>query len=326
MKIILKSIFLIIVIARCSFGISPAERAIKIEPVEKEYATYFYSNPSYIEKSDSVLIRTRDRLILMLRDSLDYKPKLYLLDDLSQFNNLTAGKIPDWGAAVAYSARKLIAIKSPDKFNTRKSVPILVAHEYTHLAIADKCGFHDPPRWMHEGLSVFLSEEWSWSDNLAMGKAAVFGQFIPLADIDNVNRFNESKAQIAYAESYLAVKFMLRYYGSNSVNLFLTRIGEGKTVDEALYSSTGLTVEEFQTDFNAYLNQQFNFVSIFMDTIFFWIALAIIMVVGFFLQFKKRRKYYKKWEEQEKLQSTDFDYGDPDNPEHIEDDDEPWRS
>ena len=27
---------------------------------------------------------------------------------------------------------------------------------------------------------MYLSEEWSWTDNLAMGKAAVFGQFIPL--------------------------------------------------------------------------------------------------------------------------------------------------
>jgi hypothetical protein len=34
--------------------------------------------------------------------------------------------------------------------------------------------------------------------------------------------------------------------------------------------------------------------------------------------------YYKKWEEDEKYQSTDFDYGDPDNPEQIDDEDEPW--
>jgi len=36
------------------------------------------------------------------------------------------------------------------------------------------------------------------------------------------------------------------------------------------------------------------------------------------------KEYYKKWEEEEKLHSTDFDYGDPDNPEQT-DDEEPWQ-
>ena len=51
----------------------------------------------------------------------------------------------------------------------------------------------------------------------------------------------------------------------------------------------------------------------------------MIVVVATFLRYRTRRKYSKQWEEEEKLQSTDFDYGDPDNPEQI-DDDEPWRS
>ena len=92
-----------------------------------------------------------------------------------------------------------------------------------------------------------------------------------------------------------------------------------------MYIATGSTMKEFQVDFNRSLHKQFNYASLFMDTIFFWIALAGIVVYAFFLQFKKRREYYKKWEEEEKLESKDFDYGDSDNPEQIEDDDEAWR-
>ena len=61
-----------------------------------------------------------------------------------------------------------------------------------------------------------------------------------------------------------------------------------------------------------------------MDTMWFWLALAIILVVGAFWKYSQRRKYYKKWEAEERLHSTDFEYGDPDNPEQT-DDDEPWR-
>ncbi|MCK4461083.1 MAG: LPXTG cell wall anchor domain-containing protein, partial [candidate division Zixibacteria bacterium] len=69
----------------------------------------------------------------------------------------------------------------------------------------------------------------------------------------------------------------------------------------------------------------FNIATLFMDTMFFWLGLAMIVIIAAFLRYRKRRKYYKQWEEEEKLHSTDFDYGDPDNPEQI-DDDEPWRS
>ena len=102
---------------------------------------------------------------------------------------------------------------------------------------------------------------------------------------------------------------------------------KNRSIEEAIYVTTGATMAEFELDFEKSLHKQFNFVSLFMDTIFFWIALAGVVVYAFVLQFKKRREYYKKWDEEEKLQSTDFDYGDADNPEQIEDDDdEAWRA
>jgi hypothetical protein len=63
-----------------------------------------------------------------------------------------------------------------------------------------------------------------------------------------------------------------------------------------------------------------------MDTIILWLFLAMVVIVAFFLRFKKRRSYYKKWDEEEKLHSTDFDYGDSTRPEQSDEDDEPWRS
>ena len=145
-----------------------------------------------------------------------------------------------------------------------------------------------------------------------------------LQDIELVNRFSEDKAQIAYAESYLAVKFLLNQYGRVAVKTFLEQTNQMHSLEEVMYITTGGTWAEFQADFEKSVHQQFNYASLFMDTIIFWIALALIVVYTFFVKFKKRREYYKKWEEDEKLHSTDYDYGDPENPEQI-DDDEPWR-
>ena len=294
------------------------------KPVEQAYFVYYFDNPNFIPYADSVLNVARKSMIEMLGDSLNYKPSVYLTENLDRFNKLVQGEFPDWGAAAAIPHKRMIVIKSPEKFNLNKSLSQLLMHEYAHLAVFEKSKFQDPPRWFNEGVAQYVSMEWTWSNNIAMGKASVFGQTIDLDEIEYVNRFYEEKAQVAYSESYLAVRFLLKNYGQNAVKIFLEQINQMRSVEEAIYITTGSTWKEFQSDFNKSLHQQFNYVSLFMDTIYFWIALALIVVYAFFVKFRKRREYYKKWEEEEKLHSTDFDYGDSENPEQI-DDDESWR-
>ncbi len=295
------------------------------EPIEREYFTYYLDNPRFLETTDSALTYARFRMIDLIEDTMTYKPSIHIVGDLKEFNKLIRGRFPDWGAAAAFAERKLIAIKSPDKFNIGKSLDELLIHEYAHLAISHKTGLYSAPRWLHEGIAMFVSMEWSWSDNLAMNRAAVFDQFLSLRDIENMNRYNESKAHVAYAQSYLAVKYIHDNYGRNSLAVLLGELARGRNLSTALMASTGATLPEFENEFHVYLSQRFNIAMLFMDTMFFWLGLALVVVVAAFMRYRKRRQYYKQWEEDEKLHSTDFDYGDPDNPEQV-DDDEPWRS
>ncbi len=293
-------------------------------PIERPHFTYYLDDPSIAPRVDSILIPVRRSLIQQLQDSLSYRPAIHIVHDQARFEALIGGYFPDWGAAAAAPPRQLIAIKSPEHFNLNRSLKELLAHEYSHLALAHRCKLGTPPRWFDEGLAMRVSMEWSWSDNLAMSKGAVFGQYIPLQDIEKVNRFGEAKAHLSYAEGYLAVNYLFDEYGVNAVNIFLDHVARGASHNEALLASTGSDYEDFEAEFFASLTNRFNVTSLFMDTIFFWMGLALILIIGGALKLRQRRKLYKEWDEREKLHSTDFDYGDPDNPEQT-DDDEPWR-
>jgi hypothetical protein len=309
---------------------APSAPAVAYEPpqpVEKTYFVFHSDNPSYITPSDSALTAARSRLIGLLRDSLYYKPDIYIVGDQDYFQQLIGGSFPDWGAAAALPSLKRIVIKSPDRFNLGRPLPELLSHEYAHLAVAGRVGLSSAPRWFDEGMAMMVSMEWNWSDNLAMSNAAVFGHFIPLREIDLVNRFPEGKAHLAYAESYLALTYLVKQYGVISLNLFLDEIAKGHSVDSALMAATGSDRNGFEQEFRTYLDSRFNFTSLLMDTIYFWMALALVLVVGTVIRYRKRRKYYREWQEDQKFQSTDFDYGDPRHPEKTDDDDdEPWRS
>ncbi|MBI5267212.1 MAG: hypothetical protein HY851_08270 [candidate division Zixibacteria bacterium] len=295
-----------------------------LERRESSHFVYHLSAPGLQPRADSALSAARTRLITLLKDTLDYQPDIYIVDDLGTFDSLIGGKFPDWGAAAAIPTRKRIVLKSPFAFNLNRSLEELLPHEYSHLVLAHRTGFYSAPRWFDEGLAMMVSMEWGWSDNLAMSKAAVFHQLLTLDTIELVNRFSEGQAHVAYATSYLAVSYLYKQYGGEAVNQLLDSLARGRSVDAALLAATGSNYRDFEKEFRVYLEERFNVTSLMADTMYFWLALAFILILGGYLQFRRRRSYYKKWEEEERYQSSDFDYGNPDDPEEP-DDDEPWR-
>ena len=320
------------------FGVA-VKVAAESERVETAHFVYFLSTPRLQPTVDSVLAASRERLRELLSDTLSYKPQIYIVDNQPEFDSLVSGKFPDWGAAAAIPVWRRIVIKSSYHFNVNRPLGELLAHEYSHLALADRTGFYSAPRWFDEGLAMFVSQEWSWSDNLAMSKAGVFRQFLTLDTIDYVNRFGEGAAHVAYATSFLAVTYFYKQYGSEAVNLFLDSMARGVSVDQSLLAATGSNYRDFEKEFRVYLEQRFNATSLLADTMYFWLALAVILILGGYLQWRRRRAYFKKWEQEEKYESKDFDYGDPEKPEKTDtdefedpddffdddDDDQPWR-
>jgi len=302
------------------YGTAPAELA----PVQRGDFNYYFDHPHYLAEADSTLRATRARLQRLLNSDLAFQAEVFLVGSKDRFDSLIGGRFPDWGAAAAIPVRRRIVIKSPDSFPLSRPLRELLSHEYAHLALAYRTGLRGAPRWFEEGLAMVASMQWSWADNLTMNLASVTGRFIPLAEIESVNRFGESRARLAYAESYLTVQYLFDTYGIEAVNIFLDQVAAGASLDRALMASTGSNYADFETEVRVYLQQRFNLVGLLADTMYFWLALAVIVIIGFFLALRRRRQYYRKWEEEERLASTDFDYGDPDEPERA-DDDEPWR-
>mgnify|MGYP001381348141 CR=1 FL=1 len=316
--------FLIIPLLLFGILVSSLYAADSSVVIQREHFIYHFDNPLFVRIADSALEDARRRLINILNDSLDYRPDIYISDNLTAFKEVVGAAFPDWGAAAALPYRHLIAIKSPAHFRLGKPLTELLRHEYAHLALAHRLGPIQTPRWLDEGVAMWLSAEWGWEQNLAMSRAAIFNTLIPLREIDRMNLFTEGEAQIAYSESYLAVKYLLDSYGRETFNLFLDKLRERKGTDAALFAATGSNYDNFEKEYFEYLRKRYNLMTFFGDTIYFWAILGLIVIVAGVLSFFRRRKKFKEWDEEEKYQSRDFDYGNPDNPEEIDDEDKPW--
>ncbi len=308
------------------FLFASAGSQVKDSPIliERQFFNYYSETDQFVEVIDSAVVEARIKLNKILNDTLDYRPDIYIERKAERFNELIHGTIPDWGAAVAVPHRHMIIIKSPAHYPLGKSLSELVKHEYAHLALTDRLGLGRPPRWLDEGLAMYIAAEWGWSNNLSLSKAVIFGSLIPLDEFEQMNRFPQGKAQQAYAQSYMAVKYLLDAYGIESFNILLDNLAIRKTIDETMMASIGSDYGGFTKEYVDYIKQHYNLVTLFIDMSYFWLFLALLVIIGFLLRFWRKKKHYRKWEEDEKYHSTDFDYGDPDNPEQIEDEDKPW--
>lgn len=270
--------------------------------------------------ADSVIRLTTGRLSNLIgpipADSLD----VYIVTRIKAFDSLAGPSIPDWGAAVAIPGEYRIVIKSPLILPGEKSLGELVAHEFSHIALARAMHYRPAPRWLDEGLAMYASAEWGWEDNLAMGWAVISGNIIPLSEIEKLNRFQGDQAEVAYSQSYLAFTYFLDTYGRSGLAILLDELGSGHDLDYAFVAATGSTAGTFEREFSAFVHGRYNVITLIFSSDILWVLLALMIVVGFILNRLRRRKRLREFDEYDKYHSTDFDYGEVEKP----DEDKPW--
>jgi hypothetical protein len=120
-------------------------------------------------------------------------------------------------------------------------VDILVTHELTHIVFADAVTnpYHFPPRWLNEGLAVYLSEGYGVRDRAQVKDAADTGSLMPLAGIVGLFPTTYDRFSLAYAESVAAVDYFIRTYGKDKLVELITSYHGGVTDDEAFIAATG---------------------------------------------------------------------------------------
>jgi hypothetical protein len=292
-------------------------------------ATALWAVPSYriiadipgdAAYADSVITVTAARLSNLIGPSATDSIDVFIVSSNARFDSLTGPSIPDWGAGVAMPHKNRIVVKSPLILTGEKSLGELVAHEFSHIALSRAVRSQPVPRWLNEGMAMYSSAEWGWGDNLAMGWAVISGNIIPLSKIEQLNRFQSGQAQVAYSESYLAFRYFLDTYGRSGLRILLAGLAEGHSIDDAFVSATGTDQAGFGREFSIYLHGRYNVITMIFNSNILWILLALLIVVGFVLYLFRRKKRFAEFDEYDKYHSTDFDYGEVEEP----DEDKPW--
>jgi hypothetical protein len=222
---------------------------------------------------------------------------LYIARTGEEFRQLTQGADPNTTLGEALPQHRRIVLQ-PVQGQALRTVTV---HELTHVLLADKVAGTglEPPRWLHEGLAKYASNDYNLMDRELLTDAVNNGRLIPLAQLDPAFDRPETVG-LAYAESCSIVDFLA---GLNPAGLapFLQQLGEVGDVPRALLRAYGLTPEAFARQWHERLVLQYIGRSNYeMGTDWIWAGMVVLFLVAFAFIRRRGAAIRRKLEEEDR--------------------------
>jgi hypothetical protein len=160
------------------------------------------------------------------------------------YDALGPGTRENVGGQANAEIRTLFALIGPSDVGWDE---IVVRHELVHLVFdtAVQNPYHFPPRWLNEGLAVYLSQGYDAGDRSTVESAARAGRLVPLDGLVGQFPTGAEGFFLAYAESVSAVDFFIRTHGQDALVALIGSYADGLTDDEAFEAAIGMDVAGF---------------------------------------------------------------------------------
>ncbi len=224
---------------------------------------------------------------------------IYVTPSKKVFDQIVGSNFPKWSDGLAAPEKNLIILKSPNWMPPETDNEAIAIHELTHIVVNRAVKGNPIPRWFNEGLAVFYSGEKSYAASTLISKALVTNSIIPLSDIDEVLQFHKEKAQLAYQQSYLAVDYLFRQYGSDAVRRIIHKPGDGIDLNQAFIDVIDLDLWEFEDEWYHYIKQKYRWHFLVEIDNYLWVLILALFIFGFIIIRRRNKRTIERWQEEE---------------------------
>ncbi|MEE8142579.1 MAG: hypothetical protein V3T77_05725 [Planctomycetota bacterium] len=249
--------------------------------------------------------RTFQRIRLQLESRGPRQPLVVYAPDTRSFREAIAflgGSVPkDWVVAVAFPAREVMVLSGEHlSFLPVEEYPKTIAHEIAHLVLgADRKGI---PRWYHEGLAQWLS-----GDGINREWSAILGMLSrqdSLVSLERLARaFSDSHRldTLFYRQSLSFIDSVTRRHGEAVHARILDGVAKGLRFPASFRRVTGETIEEIEMLWHEELAREFSWFWFIAHSIHLFQILAMVVVIGFMVQWLRRRRALRRMAAEEAL-------------------------
>jgi hypothetical protein len=228
--------------------------------------------------------------------------RVYLAPSAREYREMQPDRwVPSWSAGVAYPRSNVIILKSPRAIRGgRMDLNRVFKHELTHIAVGRAFrGTERVPRWLDEGLAMYESREWDLSRISTITRAVLTDSLIPLAEITIGFPEDAGRAELAYAQSFYLVTFLVSKYGRENFHRFIRKYSTGKSLEDVLLVVYGLRWNEFEERWRDYLKLRFSWFPIITSTTTLWFLISMVFIIGYVRKRRAGKRLLEEWEREE---------------------------
>ncbi|MBN2801896.1 MAG: hypothetical protein JXR91_02260 [Deltaproteobacteria bacterium] len=220
--------------------------------------------------------------------------KIIVVESPNDFGSFASDKIiPKWSGAVTFPEERLILLSLNTKNGSPNTeLPVILAHELSHMAFRQAAGTPDTPRWFTEGVAIMQSEGSSFQRRTSIWWTAIFKTLLPLSEI-NKYPLSSLKAEQAYAQGAGFTEFLINKYGWNKVRELISLINTNqlKPVDfsTAFFKSFGKPVKELEQEWRKQFYGDKGWLVKITDSAVF-LGFAALLSIFAYIMVQKRKK------------------------------------
>ena len=248
----------------------------------------------------------RGRIIADIGYDFPDKTVIILAPSIEEFQKVQPGKetIPLWASAVAYPERNLIILRSPGAIKGgRLDYEKVFTHEFTHIVVGKVLEGREAPTWLSEGFAMYESSEWHLTRMASLTKAFLTKTVIPLEKLTTNFPSDPDEAELAYAESFMFVSFLINKYGSKAFHQFIRDYAADGNLKGSLKKMTGLHLFILEKEWLDYMEVRVSWIPLITSATTLWFVITLIFVYGYYRKRRIARKTLQIWEQEERENS-----------------------
>jgi hypothetical protein len=172
--------------------------------------------------------------------------EVFIVRSQAEFDELTGDRNLTWVVGRALLAQRRVVVKPMGKHR----LPKLLGHELAHIMLDERMGpaGHRVPRWLHEGIAKYASDDWTHADAQTIARASLADELLALDDLDAAFAGKPERVALAYAQSYTLVAYLASLQPAVGLGPLLDQLAGGRETHKALTRAYGAPVSQLERD------------------------------------------------------------------------------
>ncbi len=199
--------------------------------------------------------------------------RLVIVPNDEEFRRLAGGRVPDWGAGLAFPQSGAIVLRADDD-----AIQQTLRHEMAHLAL-HRMVEGRVPLWFDEGYAGWAAGEFGRLDGWGLNVVVIRRRVPSFGELNAALRGSSFTAGTAYALATTAVLELARRNPSRTLEPLFDRLRRGYGFEAAVTATTGHTPDGFELVWQKSVRRRYGLLT-WLTAGGMWLVLAGVVLVA----------------------------------------------